>query len=96
MLVQLVPSPVVGLNRAVAVAMADGLEQGLALLDALGDEDTLRTYYLLPAARADLLRRAGRDAEAAQAYHLALTLVENHRERRYLTRRLHEVQGRAN
>jgi RNA polymerase sigma-70 factor (ECF subfamily) len=81
------PSPVVELNRAVAVAMADGVEQGLALLDAID----LPGYYLLPAARADLLRRAGRLAEAAAAYRDALALVTNDAERRFLERRLAEV-----
>jgi RNA polymerase sigma-70 factor (ECF subfamily) len=81
------PSPVVELNRAVAVAMADGLEQGLALLDTIH----LPGYHLLPAARADLLRRLGRHAEAAAAYGQALALVTNEAERRFLERRLAEV-----
>jgi RNA polymerase sigma-70 factor, ECF subfamily len=83
------PSPVVELNRAVAVAMADGIEHGLALLEAVH----LPGYYLLPAARADLLRRLGRRPEAAQAYRDALALVTNDAERRYLERRLTEVTG---
>jgi len=83
------PSPVVELNRAVAVAMADGIEHGLALLEAVH----LPGYYLLPAARADLLRRLGRRPEAAQAYRDALALVTNDAERRYLERRLTEVSG---
>ncbi len=81
------PSPVIELNRAVAVAMADGLEQGLALLSHLH----LPGYHLLPAARADLLRRLGRRAEAAAAYREALALVTNEAERRFLERRLTEV-----
>nr|WP_279426205.1 DUF6596 domain-containing protein [Anaeromyxobacter sp. SG22] len=83
------PSPVVELNRAVAVAMADGLERGLALLDTL----QLPGYHLLPAARADLLRRLGRRAEAAAAYRQALALVTNDAERRFLERRLAETTG---
>ncbi len=83
------PSPVVELNRAVAVAMADGIEHGLALLETVH----LPGYYLLPAARADLLRRLGRRPEAAQAYRDALALVTNDAERHYLERRLTEVTG---
>ncbi len=85
------PSPVVELNRAVAIAMADGYEQGLALIDAI----ELPNYYLLPAARADLLRRLGRRGEAAAAYRQALGLVTNDAERRFLERRLAEVGGSA-
>jgi RNA polymerase sigma-70 factor (ECF subfamily) len=81
------PSAVVALNRAVAVAMADGCEQGLALLEAIH----LPGYHLLPAARADLLRRLGRNAEASAAYREALGLVTNARERRLLERRLGQV-----
>jgi RNA polymerase sigma-70 factor (ECF subfamily) len=81
------PSPVVELNRAVAVAMRDGPEAGLAALDAL-DAAALRGYHPLPAARADLLRRLGRTAEAATAYRAALELVGNERERAFLHRRL--------
>jgi RNA polymerase sigma-70 factor, ECF subfamily len=81
------PSPVVELNRAVAVAMADGIEKGLALLDAIHLPD----YHLLPAARADLLRRLRRRDEAAAAYREALALVTNEAERRYLEGRLIEV-----
>jgi len=80
-------SPVVALNRAVAIAMADGLEHGLALLDTID----LPGYHLLPAARADLLRRLGRRAEAATAYRQALALVTNEAERRFLEQRLMEV-----
>jgi RNA polymerase sigma-70 factor (ECF subfamily) len=83
------PSPIVELNRAVAVAMADGVEQGLALLENI----ELPGYHLLPAARADLLRRLGRRAEAAAAYRAALALVKNTAEHRYLTQRLAEVTG---
>ena len=88
-LASLHPSPVVELNRAVAIAMADGLERGLALLDTIH----LPNYHLLPAARADLLRRLGRRADAAAAYRQALALVTNEAERRFLGRRLREVTG---
>jgi RNA polymerase sigma-70 factor (ECF subfamily) len=86
-LAQVHPSPVVELNRAVAIAMADGFERGLLLLDRIH----LPGYHLLPAARADLLRRSGRRSEAADAYRQALGLVTNDAERRFLERRLGEV-----
>ena len=89
-LARLTPSPVVELNRAVAVAMADGPEAGLALVDRLAALGALRGYYLLPATRADLLRRLGRAGEAAAAYRDALALVSTDAERRYLERRLSE------
>ncbi len=82
------PSPVVRLNRAVAVALAGDVEGGLALLDTL---EGLDGYSYLPAARADLLRRLGRAEEAAAAYREALALTENAAERRFLARRLEEV-----
>lgn len=85
------PSPLVDLNRAVAVAMRDGPEAGLVLLDALAGDRQLRGYHLLPAARAALLSRAGRLPEAAQAYRAALDLVGNEPERRFLQRRLTQV-----
>lgn len=85
------PSPYVDLSRAVAVAMADGVDAGLALLDALAASGRLDGNHYLPAARADLLRRAGRDPESAEAYRAALTRVTNDAERRYLRRRLTEV-----
>ena len=81
------PSPVVELNRAVAIAMCDGPEEGLVLLDTIH----LPGYHLLPATRADLLRRLGRLAEAAAAYREALALVTHPAERRFLERRLAEV-----
>ena len=86
------PSPIVMLNHAVAVAMSDAPEAGLRLLDQLVDRQLLPGYHLLPAARADLLRRLGRRGEAAQAYSEALALVGNEAERRFLERRLAEVQ----
>ncbi|MEO7118721.1 MAG: RNA polymerase sigma factor [Candidatus Limnocylindrales bacterium] len=85
------PSPVVDLNHAVAVAMADGPERGLAELDALGNEGTLDGYHLFHSARADLLRRLDRRQEAATAYGRALGLATNPVERRFLERRLAEL-----
>ncbi|MFD6155335.1 RNA polymerase sigma factor [Nocardia sp. NPDC060256] len=90
-LARLAPSPVVELNRAVAIAMADGIPAGLARVDELTESGTLAGYYLLPATRADLLRRAGRSVEAAAAYEEALTLAPTEAERRYLTGRLREL-----
>ena len=84
-------SPVVELNRAVAVGMADGPAAGLTLVDALAASGALPGYHLLPATRADLLRRLGRGAEAAQAYREALALAGTGPEQRYLSRRLAEV-----
>jgi len=81
------PSPVLEVNRAVAVAMATSLTEGLALLDQLEEHEELAEFYLLPAARADLLRRLGRREEAAEAYRRALQLVNNDIERRFLLRR---------
>ena len=89
------PSPVVELNRAVAVAMADGPEAGLRLVDALDASGALDGYHLLPATRADLLRRLDRRAEAATAYRAALALTTSPTERRYLERRLAEVSEPA-
>ena len=83
------PSPVVELNRTVAVAMSDGPAAGLALLDTLAGK--LDGYHLLPATRADFLRRLGRNAEAAECYEAALTLAGTEAERRYLTRRISET-----
>ena len=88
------PSPIVALNRAVAVAMMAGPQAGLAIIDSLSDGD-LHSYHLLHAARADLLRRMGSSALAARSYEQALALVTNASERRYLERRLREVQDRA-
>ena len=85
------PSPLVELNHAVAVAMADGPAAGLALLDALAADRRLAGYHLLPAARGDLLRRLGRTAEAADAYRQALDLAGNGPERAFLSRRLRET-----
>ncbi|MFI7641836.1 RNA polymerase sigma factor [Nonomuraea sp. NPDC049400] len=90
-LVQVVPSPVVKLNQAVAVAMADGPAAGLALVEDLHAAGELNGYYLLPATRADLLRRLNRRTEAAAAYREALDLARTEAERRYLADRLAEI-----
>jgi RNA polymerase sigma-70 factor, ECF subfamily len=89
----LTPSPFIELNRAVALAMADGPQAGLALVDTLDSSGRLHGYHLLPATRADLLRRLGRRAEAITAYEQALALAPTEFERRYLRRRIAEVRG---
>src|SRR5206468_1215297 len=91
LLERLQPSPVVSLNRAAAVAMVEGPRPALALIDALAGD--LDRYHLLHAARADLLRRLGSPAEAAKSYARALALVTNDAERRFLERRLRDVQS---
>ena len=85
------PSPVVALNRAVAVAMVDGPEAGLALIDQLEEQGELRRYHLLPATRADLLRRLGRRAEAVDAYTAAISLAGNDADRRFLDNRRRQL-----
>ncbi|MEU7338353.1 RNA polymerase sigma factor [Streptomyces sp. NPDC007074] len=92
-LARLVPSAVVRLNRAVAVGMAEGPAAGLALVAELEGTGELDGYHLLAATRADLLRRTGRAAEAAEAYGRALELVENAAERRFLEKRLAECRS---
>lgn len=92
LLQQLLPSPVVALNRAVAIAMAHGPSAGLALIDELAASGELDDYHLLHAARADMLRRLGSNLEAAANYELALNLATNESERRFLERRLREVR----
>jgi len=87
------PSPIVSLNRAVAVAMAEGPRPALQLIDALVAEGGLESYHLLHATRADLLRRIGDSTAAARHYTRALELVTNDSERRFLERRLREVQS---
>jgi len=89
---RLQPSPIVSLNRAVAVAMATGPAQALEIVDRLAADSGLDTHHLLHAARADLLRRLGAAAEAANSYRRALELVTNESERRFLERRLREVR----
>jgi len=93
LLERLQPSPVVSLNRAVAVAMVDGPRPALALIDELAATGELDSYHLLHAARADLLRRLGSSAEAAKSYARALELATNDSERRFLERRLREVRS---
>jgi RNA polymerase sigma-70 factor (ECF subfamily) len=85
------PSPVVSLNRAVAVAMVDGPQAGLTIIGDLAAQGDLDSYHLLHAARADLLRRVGEREAAAQSYRRALELVTNESERRFLQRRLRGV-----
>ncbi len=92
LLLQVQPSPIVALNRAVAVAMVDGPRPALAIIDALAASGDLDNYHLMYAARADLLRRLGSRAEAAESYKQALALVANDSERRFLERRLNQVQ----
>jgi RNA polymerase sigma-70 factor (ECF subfamily) len=90
---RLQPSPVISLNRAVAIAMRDGPGTGLVLIDELAEANDLDGYHLLYAARADLLRRLGLGEQAAQDYRRALELATNESERRYLERRLRQVQA---
>ena len=90
---EVAPSPLVELNRAVAVAMRDGPAAGLALLDELAGDQRLRGYHLLPAARADLLRRLGRAARRPPPTGDALELAGNEPERAFLRRRIMEVDG---
>ena len=92
LLERLQPSPIVSLNRAVAIAMVDGPQAGLSHIDALSAGGDLDEYHLLYAARADLLRRLGSMEEAAKSYSRALELAGNSSERRFLERRLREVQ----
>jgi RNA polymerase sigma-70 factor, ECF subfamily len=84
-------SAVVALNHAVAVAMSEGLEQGLQLIEAAAASGKLNDYYLFHSSRADLLRRLGRAPEAVEAYHRALTLTANRVEQNYVRRRLREI-----
>ncbi len=88
---QVTPSPVVELNRAIAVALAGDLSGGLAMIDALASDPLLSQYHLLDAARADLLRRRGDNAAAADAYQRAIARTRNETEQRFLIRRLSEV-----
>ena len=89
------PSPVIELNRAVAVAMADGPAAGLALIDAIAASGELRDYYLMWSARADLLRRLERWSEAAESYRAALARVGSAPERRFIRRRLEEMSAKT-
>jgi RNA polymerase sigma-70 factor (ECF subfamily) len=90
-LAKLNPSPVILLNRAVAIGMSEGPERGLLLMDSLGVSGALSEYYLLHAARADMLRRSNRREAAAEAYRRALALATNETERRFLQRRLGDL-----
>ena len=90
-LFRMTPTPIVALNHAVAIAMSNGYEEGLALMDELGEAGMVNGYYLFHAARADLLRRMERHEAAAAAYRAALDLVGNDLERAYLNRRLADV-----
>jgi RNA polymerase sigma-70 factor, ECF subfamily len=87
------PSPIISLNRAVAVAMAEGPDAALAIINRLSDDGDLENYHLLHAVRADLLRRIGSRNEAAKSYLRAIELVTNEQERYYLQQRLREVEG---
>jgi len=93
LLYELLPSPVVALNRAVAIAMAHGPQAGLTIIEELAASGELEEYHLLHAARADMLRRLGANNEAAENYELALRLATNESERRFLERRLREVRS---
>lgn len=94
-LLRIAPSPVVALNHAVALAMSEGLSGGLARIEELGRSGDLESYHLFHAARADLLRRLGRNVEAAQAYEQALRLATNKVEQEFLTRRLRQMSASA-
>ena len=91
-LLRIHPSPVVELNRAVAVAMCEGPEQGLDLIDDLLAREHLSNYHLAHSARADLCRRLGRIPEARASYEKALSLASQEPDRRFLTRRLAELE----
>jgi len=94
-LAALTPSPVVELNRAVAVAMAFGPQAGLNIVDALSDEPALAKYHLLPSVRADLLAKVGRRDEARQEFERAASLTRNARERELLLERARVCGGTA-
>ena len=87
------PTPVVALNRAVVHAMVAGPEAGLADIEGVERDGRLAGYRYLPAAKADLLRRLGRHADAARAYRIALDLTDNDAERAFLARRITEVSA---
>jgi RNA polymerase sigma-70 factor (ECF subfamily) len=93
LLAEIMPSPIVLLNRSVAVAMAHGPQAALELIDELAATGELDEYHLLHAARADMLRRLGSNDEAAESYQTALEFVTNDSERRFLERRLREVRS---
>jgi len=91
-LLRVQPSPVVQLNRAVAIAMCDGPEAGLAQIDAVLEQGELASYYLAHSARADMCRRLGRTVEARASYEKALALTQQEPERQFLARRLEELK----
>ncbi len=93
-LAQLMPSPVVELNRAVAVSMAEGPEAALALVEPLTKQKSLRNYHLLPSVRGDLLQKLGRNVEASEEFERAAKLTKNERERRLLLQRATECRNR--
>lgn len=93
LLAEVMPSPIVSLNRAVAIAMAQGPQPALELIDELAASGELDDYHLLHAARADMLRRLGANEEAAESYESALKLATNDSERRFLERRLREMRS---
>ena len=86
-------SPIISLNHAVAIAMSESLERGLAMIDDLGAGGELDSYHLYHAARADLLRRIGRNQQALECYHRAMALTTNAVELRYLRRRISELEA---
>jgi RNA polymerase sigma-70 factor (ECF subfamily) len=92
-LLRVLPTAVVALNQAAAVAMAEGPEAGLAMLEALADVDELQSYFPFFATRADLLRRRGRHAEALLDFERSLELAKNEPERRYIARRIAEAEA---
>src|SRR6202044_3333493 len=91
-LTQIQPSPVVELNRAVAIAMCDGPEAGLAQIDAVLELGELANYYLAHSARADMFRRLGRTAEARASYEKALALTQQEPERQFLQERIRQLK----
>ena len=91
-LLEIMPSPIVALNYAVAMALSEGLEKGLREIERLSEVSELESYYLFHAARADILRRLDRKEEAARAYSEAMALTENAVERAYLQRRIASVR----
>ncbi len=93
MLLEMNPTPIVALNHAVAIAMSRGLRRGVALIEELEASGELNDYYLMWSAKADLLRRMGNFIAAAAAYRRALAVVTSNPDRRFLQRRLKEVES---
>ena len=94
-LMRLQPTPVVELNHAVAIAMSGGAERGLQIIDSIRARGELQDYHLLWAARADLLRRLGQFVDAIESYRIALRLASSEPERRFLERRIQEIEAAA-